>query len=71
VHHAAGWDVGRWKGVSAPGHRKAAGDVRATGKNGPGCERLHSIAMNWRGDVVLPWNVACGGRSCSHQVDQT
>jgi hypothetical protein len=71
AHRAAGWDVGKWSGVSAPGHRLADGDVRATGKNGPGCERLHSVAMNWRGDLVAPLSAPSGGQRCSHRIDQT
>lgn len=70
AHQNAGWDVGRWNGITAPGHRVAKADVRATGKNGPGCERLHSILINWKGDLVAPQTTSCGGRHCSHQLKQ-
>jgi hypothetical protein len=70
AHEKAGWDVGVWNGVAAPGHRVAGADVRATGQNGPGCERLHSILINWNGDLTAPQIAPCGGKLCSHKLTQ-
>ncbi len=70
AHEGAGWNVAAWRGVAAPGHRVAGGDVLATSKNGPGCERLHSVVINWKGDLSGIQGVPCTGTWCTHRLAQ-
>lgn len=72
AHQAAGWDVDRWDHVAAPGHRVARGDVRATAKNGPGCERIGSIVVRWNGHPAQPRPaMPCGRTNCTIDLTQT
>lgn len=68
-HAAAGWDVTPWQHVAAPGHRAAKRDIRATSRNGPGCEHLDGVFVEWGLPGRAHWR-RCQGVGCNAALTQ-